>query len=268
MKRILGILTIFTIILAGCGASSNQAVTISGSTSVEEFMTNTIAPAYESKTGNNIEYQSIGSTAGIKNAINGTTTFGTSSRELTSDEKNSGLTEDILAIDGIAIVVNPNNQVENISASDLVKIYTGQITNWKDLGGKDQEIQVVSREEGSGTRGAFEELLNIEGKVTTDATISDGNGNVASTVSQNDAAIGYISFETLYANNDKVKGLKLDGVEPTAVNVQAGKYKLSRPFIMVYLADSLTDQDRDFIKFLDENKASLAPEAGLIEATK
>ncbi len=268
MKKLVAVLSLFVLVLAGCGASGSEPITISGSTSVEEFMTNVIAPAYESETGNTIEYQSIGSTAGIKNATSGTTTFGTSSRDLKDEEKNAGLTEDVLAIDGIAIISNPNNSIKDISKEDLMKVYTGEITNWKELGGKDQEIQVVSREEGSGTRGAFEELLGIEGEVSTDATIANGNGNVANTVAQNDAAIGYISFETLYSNKDKVQGLKLDGVEPSASEVQAGNYALSRPFVMIYKDENLTDTDKEFIKFLDENKASLAPEAGLIEATK
>ncbi len=267
MKKITTILMVFILMLTGCQSVENKAITVSGSTSVEEFMTNVIAPAYNSESGNTIEYQSVGSTAGIKNAITGTTTFGTSSRDLKTDEETSSLTQEILAIDGIAIIVNPNNSLEDITKEDLIKIYSGEITNWNQVGGADQEIQVVSREEGSGTRGAFEELLEIEGKITTNATIANGNGNVANTVAQNNAAIGYISFETLYANKDKVQGVKLDGVEPSASEVQNGNYDLSRPFVMVYDQAKLTDNDKEFIEFIQNNKKSLAPEAGLIEAS-
>ncbi len=269
MRKILALVSIFVLVLAGCGSNGNdKAISISGSTSVEDFMNNTIKPAYEDKTGNTIEYQSNGSSAGIKAAQNGTTTFGTSSRDLTQDEIDSGLQQEVLAIDGIAVIVNPANEVSDLTSDQIKDIYTGKITNWKDVGGKDGDIQVVSREEGSGTRSAFEELLGIEGKVSEDATISDGNGNVANTVAENESAIGYISFETLYSNQDKVKGLKLDGVEPTAKNVQADKYALSRPFLLVYMEDNLDDTDKEFIKFIQDNKADLAPEAGLIEATE
>ncbi len=268
MKKILSLITLFILVLAGCGASdSSGPITIQGSTSVEEFMTSVIAPAYESDTGNTIEYQANGSSAGIKAAQDGVSTFGTASRDLTSDEVESGLTQVELAIDGIAIVVNPNNSVEDLTLDQLKDIYTGKITNWSELGGKDKEIQVVSREDGSGTRSAFEEILGIEGEVSESATISDGNGNVANTVASNDAAIGYISFETMYSNKDKISPVMLDGVEPSAANVQSGDYALSRPFLLVYMEENLSDTDQEFIDYLQANKADLAPEAGLIAST-
>ncbi len=268
MKRLLSLVGLFILILAGCGADGSGSVTIQGSTSVEEFMTGVIAPAYESESGNTVEYQANGSSAGIKAAQDGVSTFGTSSRELTDEEVDSGLSQVELAIDGIAIVVNPNNSVTDLTLDQLVDIYTGKVTNWSELGGDDQDIQVVSREEGSGTRSAFEEILDIEGKVSESATISDGNGNVANTVASNDAAIGYISFETMYSNSDKVNPVKLNGVEPSAQNVQSGDYELSRPFLLVYMEENLSDTDQEFIDYIQANKASLAPEAGLIESTK
>lgn len=269
MKKILSLITLFIFVLAGCGSSEETGpVAIQGSTSVEEFMTGVIAPAYESEMDNTIEYQANGSSAGIKAAQDGVSDFGTASRELTDDEVASGLTQEELAIDGIALVVNPNNEVTDLTVDQVIGIYTGAITNWSELGGIDQDIQVVSREEGSGTRSAFEELLDIEGQVSESATISDGNGNVANTVASNDAAIGYISFETMYANKDKVAPINLDGVEPSAANVQSGDYALSRPFLLVYMEENLTQTDQEFLKFIQDNKAELAPEAGLIESTK
>ncbi len=268
MKKLLSLVTLFILVLAGCSSEGSGSITIQGSTSVEEFMTGVIAPAYESETGNTIEYQANGSSAGIKAAQDGVSTFGTSSRELTTEEVDSGLSQVELAIDGIAIVVNPNNPVSDLTLDQLVDIYTGKITNWSEVGGEDKEIQVVSREEGSGTRSAFEEILDIEGNISESATISDGNGNVANTVASNDSAIGYISFETMYSNSDKVTPVKLNGVEPNAKNVQSGDYELSRPFLLVYMDENLSEQDQQFIDYIQANKASLAPEAGLIESTK
>lgn len=270
MKKLLTLVSLFILVLTGCGTSnsSNSSITIQGSTSVEEFVKGVIAPAYEKETNKKIEYQANGSSAGIKAAQDGVSTFGTSSRSLTEDEVASGLKQEELAVDGIALVVNPKNEVKDLTSKQIIDIYTGKITNWQEVGGKDEQIQVVSREEGSGTRSAFEELLSIENQVDESATISDGNGNVANTVASNENAIGYISFETMYANKDKVSAIKLDGVEPSAKTVQSADYKLSRPFILVYKEENLSDDDREFIDYLQKNKASLAPEAGLIESNK
>lgn len=265
MKKFISMLLLSSIILSGCGANGGSTITVSGSTSEEEFFNETIKPEFESKNDGFIEYQSIGSSAGIKNAITGTSAFGTSSRNLEGDELNAGLTIDTLAYDGIAVIVNPANKVKDLSTEQLSKIYKGEITNWKEVGGVDKPIQVVSREEGSGTRDAFEEILDMKGGVSKTATISDGNGNVTNTVAANDAAIGYVSFPTLYAAGEKVHGIKYNGVDPTADNVKAKTYKLARPFLMVYKEENLTDKDKEFLKFINDNKLKLAPEAGLVE---
>lgn len=230
-------------------ASNKDAVTISisGSTSVGPLMEK-IQEKYEADNNNvTLEIQQNGSGAGIKDVIGGVSEIGMSSRELKDEEKGQveGTT---IAYDGIALLVNPNNSVKNITLEDVKKIYTGEITNWKDLGGEDKPIVVVSREEGSGTRDAFQEIVGYESEeLTKDATISDGSGAVKTTVAGNENAIGFASFE--YIDNT-VSALSVDNVEPTAENVKAGEYKISRPFLLVTKEDTLTENGKALIDFV------------------
>ena len=243
----------------GCGSNSSEGenntasnkdsvtISISGSTSVGPLMEK-IQEKYEEENNNiTLEIQQNGSGAGIKDVISGISEIGMSSRELKDEEKTSvqGTT---VAYDGIALLVNPENTVKNISLEDVKKIYTGEITNWKDLGGDDSPIVVVSREEGSGTRDAFQEIVGYESEeLTKDATISDGSGAVKTTLAGNKNAIGFASFE--YIDNT-VKALNVNDVEPTAENVKAGDYKISRPFILVTKEDSLTENGQKLIDFV------------------
>ncbi len=242
----------------GCGsngssdnntASNKDATTISisGSTSVGPVMEK-IQEKYESENSNvTLEIQQNGSGAGIKDVISGISEVGMSSRELKDDEKTS-VQGSIVAYDGIALLVNTENPVKNISLEDVKKIYTGEITNWKELGGDDSPIVVVSREEGSGTRDAFQEIVGYESEeLVKDATISDGSGAVKTTVAGNKNAIGFASFEYI---DDTVAALNIDDVEPTADNVKAGSYKISRPFILVTKEDSLTEEGQKLIDFV------------------
>lgn len=244
----------------GCGsnednnkASNGDSVTISisGSTSVGPLMEK-IQEKYEEENSNvTLEIQQNGSGAGIKDVISGISEIGMSSRELKDEEKTSvqGTT---VAYDGIALLVNPNNPVKNISLDDVRKIYTGEITNWKELGGKDSPIVVVSREEGSGTRDAFQEIVGYKSEeLKKDATISDGSGAVKTTIAGNENAIGFASFE--YIDNT-VSALSVNDVEPTAENVKAGQYKISRPFILVTKEDTLTEEGQKLIDFVLSNE--------------
>ena len=244
----------------GCGsnednnkASNGDSVTISisGSTSVGPLMEK-IQEKYEEENSNvTLEIQQNGSGAGIKDVISGISEIGMSSRELKDEEKTSvqGTT---VAYDGIALLVNPNNPVKNISLDDVRKIYTGEITNWKELGGKDSPIVVVSREEGSGTRDAFQEIVGYKSEeLKKDATISDGSGAVKTTVAGNENAIGFASFE--YIDNT-VSALSVNDVERTAENVKAGQYKISRPFILVTKEDTLTEEGQKLIDFVLSNE--------------
>ena len=255
LKLIVGamLVTMVGATFVGCGSSegansdSNVAsISISGSTSVGPLMEK-VQEKYEENNSVILEIQQNGSGAGIKDVISGISEIGMSSRELKDEEKTSvqGTT---VAYDGIALLVNPENTVKNISLEDVKKIYTGEITNWKDLGGDDSPIVVVSREEGSGTRDAFQEIVGYESEeLTKDATISDGSGAVKTTVAGNKNAIGFASFE--YIDNT-VKALNVNDVEPTAENVKAGDYKISRPFILVTKEDSLTENGQKLIDFV------------------
>ena len=207
-----------------------------------------IQEKYEEENNNvTLEIQQNGSGAGIKDVISGISEIGMSSRELKDEEKTSvqGTT---VAYDGIALLVNTENPVSNISLEDVKKIYTGEITNWKELGGDDSPIVVVSREEGSGTRDAFQEIVGYKSEeLTKDATISDGSGAVKTTVAGNKNAIGFASFE--YIDNT-VKALSVNDIEPTAENVKAGDYKISRPFILVTKEDTLTENGQKLMDFV------------------
>ena len=265
LKLIVGamLVTMVGATFVGCGSSegansdSNVAsISISGSTSVGPLMEK-VQEKYEENNSVILEIQQNGSGAGIKDVISGISEIGMSSRELKDEEKTSvqGTT---VAYDGIALLVNPENTVKNISLEDVKKIYTGEITNWKDLGGDDSPIVVVSREEGSGTRDAFQEIVGYESEeLTKDATISDGSGAVKTTVAGNKNAIGFASFE--YIDNT-VKALNVNDVEPTADNVKGGQYKISRPFLLVTKSDSVTENGQKLIDYV------LSPEGQQIVA--
>ena len=167
---------------------------------------------------------------------------------MTDEEKAEGLTETQFAYDGIAIAVHPSNEVKDITVEQLQKIYSGEITNWKELGGKDAEIYVVSREESSGTRSAFEELIKLEETdgLTSKAAVSEGNGPVQIAVAGNENAIGYVSFAYI---DDTVKQLTVDGVEGTVDNVKNNTYPLSRPFLFVSKDDQVGEAGKKFLEF-------------------
>lgn len=260
LKLIVGALlvTMLGATFVGCGSSSSNdnntdsskdsiTISISGSTSVGPLMEK-IQEKYEEENGNTtLEIQQNGSGAGIKDVISGISEIGMSSRELKDDEKTS-VQGTIVAYDGIALLVNPENPVKNISLEDVKKIYTGKITNWKELGGDDSAIVVVSREEGSGTRDAFQEIVGYESEeLIKDATISDGSGAVKTIVAGNKNAIGFASFEFI---DNTVKALEIDDVAPTAENVKAGEYKISRPYILVTKEGSLTEEGQKLIGFV------------------
>lgn len=236
----------------GCGTDDSTAsnggltISISGSTSVAPLMEK-IQEEYEEENNVTLEIQQNGSGAGIKDVISGISEIGMSSRELKNEEKAS-TKQAVVAYDGIALLVNPSNPVKNISLEDIKKIYTGEITNWKELGGKDSPIVVISREEGSGTRTAFQEIVGYKSEeLIKNATISDGSGAVKTTAAGNENAIGFASFEFI---DSTVKALNVNEVEPTAENAKSGEYKMSRPFILVTKEDTLTEEGQKLIDFI------------------
>ncbi|MCD7864306.1 MAG: phosphate ABC transporter substrate-binding protein [Lachnospiraceae bacterium] len=238
-------------------------VSMSGSTSMEKYVSALIETYAEINPNITVTAEYVGSGAGVEQVIAGSVDIGNSSRNLKDAEVESGAVENIVAIDGIAVVVDPANTVEDLSQEDLIVIYTGEITNWSELGGSDTPIVVIGREAGSGTRGAFEELLGIEDACAY-ASGLDSTGAVIATVAATEGAIGYASLDSL---NDTVAALKLDGVEATEENIVAGEYFLCRPFVMATNGE-ISEQSEavqawfDFV-YSDEGKA-VAVEVGLI----
>ncbi|MCM3639167.1 phosphate ABC transporter substrate-binding protein [Sporosarcina luteola] len=246
-----------TVVLAACGnnaeGDSNSSkdgsttIAISGSTSVGP-LAEKLAFTYEESNDVKIEINQIGSSAGITNAINGVSEIGMSSRDLKQEEVDSGLNEIVIAYDGIVVVTHPSNKVKDLTIEQVKKIFTGEVTNWKELGGGDMEIVVVSREDGSGSRDAFQEIVDYSsGELVRSAIIASGNGNIKTTVAMNKHAVGFISFEYV---DESISTVDINGVEATAENVLKQTYKLSRPFLFVAKEGSLTDAGQRFIDFI------------------
>ena len=215
--------------LVGCGNStSKQAVSTDGSTSMSKVI-GALSETFEADTGITVTYNATGSGSGIQAVEEGRCDIGLSSRSLKDEEKANGLTETVLAYDGIAIIVHPDNPVADLSLETIAKIYTGEITNWKDVGGEDAEIVVIGREAGSGTRDGFETITDTKDACQLRQELTS-TGDVITAVSQNPAAIGYAS---LAAVKDTVKAVTVDGVAPTEETVKDGTYTVQRPFVLV-----------------------------------
>ena len=246
MKKLLTVLLSVLMVLGLSACSNNTAqtnkteegalsgsISLSGSTSMEkvcEALAETFMEEYKDITVT-VEY--TGSGAGIESVTNGMCDIGNSSRNLKDSKKEKGVVENIIAIDGIAVIVNTASEVENLTKDELIKIYTGEIKNWKELGGKDENIVVLGREAGSGTRSAFEELLKIQDLCVYAGEI-DSTGGVKAKIASTEGTIGYVSLDVV---DDTVKALKLDGIEATEANIKGGSYLLSRPFVMATKGD-------------------------------
>lgn len=248
-------------------ADLSGSISMVGSTSMEKFA-NALSESFMEKYPNvTVTAEFVGSGAGVEAVNNGTADIGNSSRNLKDEEKAGGVAENIVAIDGIAVVVDPANGVEDLTKQQLSDIYEGKVTNWKDAGGNDAPIVVVGRESGSGTRSAFEELLGLE-DICKYSNELDSTGAVMAKVASTPGAIGYVSLDVL---DDTVKALKLEGAEPTEENIKAGSYFLSRPFVMATKGD-LSEQS-DLVKALfdyiySEEGTEIVKSVGLIAADK
>jgi len=211
--------------------SSAYTIEVGGSTSVTPLMELLAEDYHKSKPNIKVNINGTGSGDGIQNA--GTVyQIGMSSRELTPAEQGRGLSETIIAVDGIAVIINKSNPVSNLSIQQIRDIYTGAVTDWSQVSGgaKRGRIAVISREEGSGTRGAFEELVGFQGKLVAGANESTSTGAIKAAIVQNADAIGYISLGSI---DDTVKASSVGGVAPTNSNVTNGTYKIARPFIVL-----------------------------------
>jgi phosphate transport system substrate-binding protein len=248
---------------AGNTADLNGTLTMAGSTSMEKFANVAIEAFMNKYPGVTASAEFIGSSAGIEAVLAKTVDIGNASRSLKDTEKSAGAVENIVAIDGIAVIIDKANEVTDLTKDQLIKIYKGELTNWKDLGGADQPIVVIGRESGSGTRGAFEELLAIEDQCKYSNEINS-TGGVMAKIASTPGSIGYVSLDVL---DDSVTALKLEGVEPTAENIKAGTYFLNRPFVMATVGE-ISEQNeivQAFFQYLksDEGK-QLIESIGLI----
>ena len=238
MKKIISIVltaVCAAALFAGCSTKAPEAaaeagnVSLDGSTSMEKVIGSLGESFINSNPGTSYTYNPTGSGSGIKAVSEGTCDIGLSSRNLKDDEKASGLTGTVLALDGIAVIVNPNNPVSDLSVEQIASIYKGEITNWKDVGGSDAEIVLIGREAGSGTRDGFESITGTNDACKYRQELTS-TGDVITTVSQNPDAIGYASLASL---KDNVKALTVGGIAPTEETVKDGSYVIQRPFVLV-----------------------------------
>lgn len=245
--------------LAGCASDNGSAggsVSTDGSTSMEKVIGALGESFMANNQGTTFTYNPTGSGSGIKAVLEGRCDIGLSSRSLKDDEKAEGLKETVLAYDGIAIIVNPENPVNNLDLETIAKLYTGEITNWKDVGGNDAEVVLIGREAGSGTRDGFESITGTADKCQYRQELTS-TGDVITTVSQNPNAIGYASLASL---KDSVKALTVGGVAPTEETVKDGSYVVQRPFVLVTKDGAALSETAQ--KFFDY--ATSADAAGII----
>ncbi len=238
-------------------------ITIAGSTSMEK-LSNSAGEAFMNKYPKvMVSAEFIGSSAGVEAVLNGTVNIGNASRNLKDSEKSAGAIENIVAIDGIAVITDKANSITNLTKDQLVQIYKGEINNWSQVGGAKQPIVVVGRESGSGTRGAFEELLEIEDLANYSNEINS-TGGVMAKVASTPGAIGYVSLDVI---DDSVIAISIDGVEPTEENIKGGSYLLSRPFVMATVGE-ISEQNevvKAFFEFLKSDEGrELIKSVGLI----
>lgn len=274
MKKIISTIALATSIgavFAGCGAGASDnstgnaggTVTTDGSTSMSKVI-GALSEAYESDTGVTVTYNATGSGSGIQAVQEGRCDIGLSSRSLKDEEKAKGLEETTLALDGIALVVNPENPVSDLDLETISKIYTGEISNWKDVGGNDSDIVLIGREAGSGTRDGFESITYTTDKCQYRQELTS-TGDVIATVASNPNAIGYAS---LSAVKDSVKALKVAGVAPSEETVKDGSYVVQRPFVLVTVKDkALSENAKKFMGFVTSKSANdIISGAGVVPA--
>ena len=217
-------------------------LTLAGSTSMEKLCEALSESFMEANPNVTVTVEYTGSGAGLESLAAGSVDIGNSSRHLKDEETKTGAVENVVAIDGIAVITDAKNKVKDISSEDLAKIYKGEISNWSELGGDDEAIVVIGREAGSGTRDAFEELLEVADECAY-AQELDSTGAVLAKVAATPGAIGYVSLDVV---DDSVLAMALDGVEPTEKEILAGKYLLSRPFVMATKGE--VSEQNDLVK--------------------
>ncbi len=281
MKKIITLVLtlVLTLSLAACGSDSNSntdnsdnndsaavtgTVSTDGSTSMEKVIGALGESFMAANEGVEFTYNPTGSGAGITAAQEGRCDIGLSSRALKDEEKAGGLKETVLAYDGIAIIVNPENPVNDLTLDQIAKLYTGEITNWKDVGGNDAEVVLIGREAASGTRDGFESITGTKDKCQYRQELTS-TGDVITAVSQNPDAIGYASLASI---KDSVKALNVDGVTPSEATVKDGSYKVQRPFVLVTVeGKELTPVAQKFFDYITSpDAAAIIAKAGAVAA--
>lgn len=280
MKKIIALVltVLLTLSLVACGSESKTddtktddqpaaltgTVSTDGSTSMEKVIGALSESFMAQNSGVTVNYNPTGSGSGIKAVQAGTCDIGLASRNLKDEEKSSGLKQTVLAYDGIAIIVHPDNPVSDLDVETIAKIYTGEITNWKEVGGNDAQIVLIGREAGSGTRDGFESITGTEGNCQYRQELTS-TGDVITTVSQNPDAIGYASLASL---KDTVKALKVGGVEPTEATVKDGSYVIQRPFVLVTVeGKALSETAQKFFDYVTSPEAAdVIAKAGAVAA--
>ncbi len=239
-------------IFAACGKNETKNVSTDGSTSMESVI-NSLGEAFEAENGISFTYNPTGSGSGIQAALDGSCDIGLSSRDLKNEELDSGLEQTVIAYDGIAIIVNPENPVSDLKLETLAEIYKGKIKNWKEIGGNDGEIVLIGREAGSGTRDGFESITGTENAIKYKQELTS-TGDVITAVAGNPAAIGYAS---LSAVKDTVKAIAVNGVSPSEKTVKDKSYAVQRDFVLVTKKDKpLSESAQKFFDFATSEKAA------------
>lgn len=268
MKKIItmmliGAMAVSTLVGCGKGKEGKSAVATDGSTSMEKVI-GALGESFQNDTGISFTYNPTGSGSGIKAVLEGRCDIGLSSRELKEEEKASGLTGTVLAYDGIAIIVNPENKVDDLSLEEVSKIFKGEIINWSEVGGKDSGIVLIGREAGSGTRDGFESITDTEDVCKYRQELTS-TGDVITTVSQNPNAIGYASVASV---KKTVKALTIDGVEATEEAIKDGSYVVQRLFVLVTMSDKkLSEVAQKFFDYItSEDAKDIISAAGVVPA--
>jgi len=249
-----------------CMIACNQregGIIIAGSTSVQPFIEKVAEHFMEKHPEIQINVQGGGSTAGIQATFNKICDIGTSSRNLKISEKDLKII--VIAIDGIAVIVHKDNSVNNLSTEDIRSIFSGKIENWQDLGGRDEKIIPVTREEGSGTRGSFEDMIMGDGIISDACLVQDSNGSVREIIATTPQGIGYISVGLV---DEREKAVAINDVKPTLANLITCKYKFSRPFLLLLLEEP-KGNIKEFIDYvLSKEGQDILKKDGLIPATE
>ena len=271
LGRVVGVVLVLTaLLLTGCSGGSKTASTqviVSGSTTILPIAEQTAEAFQKANPGTRVLVSGLGSSAGIEAVSAGTADIGTSSRDLKPEEGNLGLIDTPIAYDGIAVIVSPSNPVNNLSKDQLANIFSGKIKNWSEVGGADQPIDLVNRDESSGTRDAFTKL--VMGKSTFDprAAVLPGTGQVRDVVARASGAIGYISvgFVKPRFTNVAVKALSVDGIAPTEANIASGEYPVGRRlhFLTKGAPTGLTKKYIDYV-LSDAVQKGVVVDAGFI----